>query len=327
VGNAGPLAAWVPGYQPILLDADHAQVVPAGARLVMQVHYNTLASDPVPDHTEVHLWTRPEVPAFEIVSRPLAHLDIEIPAGDAASVQTREFRNPTAETWEIVATGPHMHKLGKSIKVERLDESGAPDACLVNIPDWNFDWQQSYRFRDGEAVTVPPGARLRLTCVYDNSPANQPVVNGEQVTPRDVTWGEGTLDEMCLNYITLRRAYVPGSGATQCAGFDMCRAACPEPDAFECALNCGQADLGCAQCVLPNVFGEGGCARSACLAPLAAAGDCLRGCLGAVASGEGIVECMNATCPEPYAALATCMDEAIAAGACDDGLSACGIER
>ncbi|MCK6570486.1 hypothetical protein L6V77_05160 [Myxococcota bacterium] len=327
VGNAGPMAAWVPGYQPNLLAPDHAQIVPAGARLVMQVHYNTLATAPLPDQTEVHLWTRPEVPGFEIVTRPLAHLDIEIPAGEAESVQTREFRNPTADTWEIVATGPHMHKLGKRIKVERLDGEGAPDACLVDIPAWDFNWQQSYRFRDGESVTVPPGGRLRLTCVYDNSAANQPVINGEQLSPRDVTWGEGTLDEMCLNYITMRRAYVPGTSAGQCAGYDMCRAACANPDAFECALNCGQADLGCAQCVLPNVFGEGGCARTTCLAPLAAAGECLRGCLGAVASGEGVVDCMTTTCPENYAALAACMDMAISDGACDDGLAECGIAR
>jgi len=44
---------------------------------------------------------------------------------------------------------------------------------------------------------------LRLTCRYDNSPDNQPIVNGEQVAPRDVRWGEGTLDEMCLLYMTV----------------------------------------------------------------------------------------------------------------------------
>jgi hypothetical protein len=39
-----------------------------------------------------------------------------------------------------------------------------------------------------------------MTCVYDNSAAHQPVVNGVQQAPRDVAWGEGTLDEMCLTY-------------------------------------------------------------------------------------------------------------------------------
>jgi hypothetical protein len=42
-----------------------------------------------------------------------------------------------------------------------------------------------------------------MQCVWDNSPANQPYVNGEQVQPRTVGWGEGTVDEMCLGGFTL----------------------------------------------------------------------------------------------------------------------------
>jgi hypothetical protein len=40
-----------------------------------------------------------------------------------------------------------------------------------------------------------------VECHYDNSPGNQPVVDGQRLPPRDVTWGEGTHDEMCLSYI------------------------------------------------------------------------------------------------------------------------------
>ena len=41
-------------------------------------------------------------------------------------------------------------------------------------------------------------------CEYDNSAAHQPVVDGAQLAPRNVTWGEGSLDEMCLHYVWLR---------------------------------------------------------------------------------------------------------------------------
>ena len=44
---------------------------------------------------------------------------------------------------------------------------------------------------------------LQLECDYDNSFANQPMVNGQQGTPKDVSWGESTLDEMCLTYLTV----------------------------------------------------------------------------------------------------------------------------
>jgi hypothetical protein len=44
---------------------------------------------------------------------------------------------------------------------------------------------------------------MQLTCEYDNSAANQPVIDGVQQPPKDVAWGEGTADEMCLNYFAI----------------------------------------------------------------------------------------------------------------------------
>ena len=41
---------------------------------------------------------------------------------------------------------------------------------------------------------------IRLRCRYDNTPARQPVVDGVPQAPRDVHWGEGTFDEMCINF-------------------------------------------------------------------------------------------------------------------------------
>ena len=42
------------------------------------------------------------------------------------------------------------------------------------------------------------GDQLLITCHWDNSAANQPWVDGKQLMPRDVDWGESTTDEMCL---------------------------------------------------------------------------------------------------------------------------------
>src|SRR5690606_27226647 len=94
----------------------------------------------------------------------------------------------------IHAILPHLHKLGTSIsiQVERADGTIEP---LVEIARWNFDWQ-SY-FELAEPITVLPGDDLRIRCEYDNSAANQPIIDGERREPIDVTWGEGTYDEMC----------------------------------------------------------------------------------------------------------------------------------
>jgi hypothetical protein len=39
---------------------------------------------------------------------------------------------------------------------------------------------------------------LQIECTWDNSPQMQPMVDGTPLPPRDVNWGEGTRDEMCL---------------------------------------------------------------------------------------------------------------------------------
>ena len=46
--------------------------------------------------------------------------------------------------------------------------------------------------------------RLNLSCRWDNSAANQPFVDGKQIEPTDLEWGDDTGDEMCLTglYVT-----------------------------------------------------------------------------------------------------------------------------
>jgi hypothetical protein len=47
---------------------------------------------------------------------------------------------------------------------------------------------------------VTPDDTIRLRCRYDNTAARQPVIDGVPQAPRDVRWGEGTFDEMCINF-------------------------------------------------------------------------------------------------------------------------------
>ena len=113
-----------------------------------------------------------------------------------------------------------MHTLGTRIRVDLIRGDGNEE-CMVEIDDGDFNWQQTYVFKEGEEVIAQPGDTFRLTCEYDNSEMNQQVINGERLAPRRVTWGDGTLDEMCLNYLTIKKAHTPQ--ATQCAGLDDCR--------------------------------------------------------------------------------------------------------
>ena len=318
LGNNGPLVGWVPGMQPNHYADGVARYIPAGSRMVMQVHYNTLAAAPSPDLTAVQfeLWDAPQ--PFVIDTRPQAHLAIEIPAGDPASVQVKEFKNRSNEVMEIVGVAPHAHILAQRLQVELLRNDGSTD-CLIDIRDWDFNWQQSYEFRTGETVKVAPGESFRLTCTFDNSAANQAVINGEQLEPRDVTWGEGTLDEMCLNFVTIIKPFAPHDANA----FSGCRAQCEGGSAFACMADCMGVNPDTGTCVIPLLFGRDGCANS-CVAQAIPARDCLTSCVTeSLGAAGGIAACMTEVCPAIYQPLADCMDGVLDTGVCEAALAQC----
>ena len=88
-----------------------------------------------------------------------------------------------------------MHLLGRKMNVQMEPLSG-PAQCLIDIQDWDFNWQGAYRFR--EPVSIPTGTQFSLTAYYDNSSANPRNPNDP---PKAVSWGEETTDEMCIAFL------------------------------------------------------------------------------------------------------------------------------
>ena len=96
----------------------------------------------------------------------------------------------------------HQHVLGKFNSLDLVRKDGT-EIRLIDIRDWDFDWQDEYTFED--EVIVQPGDEFRLTCNWDNSASNQQFVNGKQMAPQYVEFGEGTVDEMCVTYFYVTR--------------------------------------------------------------------------------------------------------------------------
>jgi hypothetical protein len=198
------IAGWVPGQYPSRMPADTALVLPANSRLVMQIHYNLNAlNDPTVspmDHTRLALETAPFGSLRRGQILPMLKPNLSIAAGDANSVQTLEVALPAAfRNATVYRAMGHAHQLATQIKLEVVKANGTT-ACLLDNPRWDFNWQRDYTLT--QPFTLVQGDRLRITCVYDNSAQNQPVVAGSQQQPRAVTWGESSFDEMCMTYLT-----------------------------------------------------------------------------------------------------------------------------
>ena len=129
---------------------------------------------------------------LRLCSKTLADYPQDV--GDGASISTSCQRSfSTRET--IYGVAGHMHLRGRDIRVV-LDPGTAKERTLLHIPAWDFHWQDVYYLQ--KPVTVTPADTVRVSCTFDNSKADQPVVGAKQLTPRYVLWGEGTTDEMCL---------------------------------------------------------------------------------------------------------------------------------
>lgn len=188
------LGGWAPGTRPDMLPDNVGFLLPANSRIVLQVHYHPHDPNPKPDQTEIGLYFHKKQPAQVMLVLPLINQTFTIPPGDPNYKVGAAFTNTlfNAHVWFIA---PHMHLLGKRMSVDAAMPGGA-NMCLININDWDFNWQGMYRYK--EPVAIPVGTKLSLSAFYDNSPDNPKNPN---TPPRAVSWGEATTDEMCIAFI------------------------------------------------------------------------------------------------------------------------------
>ena len=179
--NNNLLGAWVPGAQPTQFDPNVGFEIPAGSIIVVQMHYNTLNDDGT-DRTSIDLHFT-DGPATTVLQNFMfGDFSLNIAAGDATAL---EGATMTLGSYPpIYGIFPHMHTLGTRITIK------ADDQCVMDIPNWDFNWQGYYFYE--EPITIPGGATIDLECEYDNSEGSQ-----------TVRFGEGTLDEMCLAFFVI----------------------------------------------------------------------------------------------------------------------------
>lgn len=201
------LGGWAPGNRPHLLPAGTGVRIPAGATVVMQVHYHVLPGEEVSDRSAFGLYLTDDPSTEDVYLLPVVNQHFTIPAGEAshevtARLDPRELIGevtgfPLDVAAQIHAVLPHMHLLGTSIDVD-LELPDGTSQRLVEIADWDFDWQDSYHFT--RPVPAPVGSALRLRCTFDNSADNP---NNPNDPPQDVSWGERTVDEMALAFVAV----------------------------------------------------------------------------------------------------------------------------
>ncbi len=202
--NYGMLGGWAPGARPFFNPDGIGLKLPKNSRVVFQVHYHPCQTSTCgvgsgkdeTDRTQIGIYFAKAPVTKNLTYLPLVNQTFAIPAGNNNYKVTASFTVPIFTPAHIVNITPHMHLLGKNIKVELTPPGSTTANCLVNIDNWDFRWQGTYTYQ--QPVALAGGAKLNLTSYFDNSTGN---VNNPNTPPKTVKWGEATTDEMCLAFI------------------------------------------------------------------------------------------------------------------------------
>ena len=187
----GALGGWAPGNDPHPLPPGVGIWLPKGADIVLQVHYHK-DGKPETDLSKIGLYFAKTPVDKALRIWPLA-APLWIAPGDAHYTTHADLTVPADAT--LLEVMPHMHLLGRTMTVTATRPDGTAQP-LVNVPDWDFNWQSTYVYKD--PVKLPKGTKINLTATYDNSAANP---RNPSSPPKLVTWGEQTTDEMCLAFL------------------------------------------------------------------------------------------------------------------------------
>jgi hypothetical protein len=90
--------------------------------------------------------------------------------------------------FSIVAAGPHMHLLGRSLKMT-LNPGTKNEKTILNVTNYDFDNQASIPLK--KPIAVNPGDTIRVECTFDPT-LRQKIPQLKSLEPRYVTWGEGS---------------------------------------------------------------------------------------------------------------------------------------
>ena len=188
----GGIGGWAVGGIPKMLPEGLAYRLPKGADLILSTHFHPSGKE----ETEVstvgfYFADEPPTQQFTGVQLPPAFgalAGINIPAGESNYTKTDSFVLPV----DVKAFGisSHAHYLGKSMGMTATLPNGE-EKELLSITDWDFSWQEQYRYQD--YIFLPAGTRLDATITWDNSSDN---IHNPNDPPIRVTWGRESGDEM-----------------------------------------------------------------------------------------------------------------------------------
>jgi Flp pilus assembly protein TadD len=187
VNPDGHLLGWAPGRLPSPEDDGMAWPLAPGTDLVVQLHM-VPSGKPEPVDVQIGLYFSDEPPNRRPATVVLGGRDIDIAPGEREFVVEDRYVLPVDV--EATAVLPHAHYIAMKMQIQATRPDG-DRLWLLRIDDWDFNWQDEYRF--DPPIALPAGTVIDLRYTYDNSADNP---QNPFHPPQTIRHGPQTTDEM-----------------------------------------------------------------------------------------------------------------------------------
>jgi mono/diheme cytochrome c family protein len=199
---------WIPGASPQVFPKGVGFTMPTRGVVLLTMHYGP-SSVPTQDLSTVNIYfseapVERVVQATSIGSGGIGEIEppLVIPAD---SIKTFRVDLVTSLDLSVLYVWPHMHLLGKTFEAWATtpDNKILP---IVKIPEWDFRWQESYRFKN--LLHIPKGSTIHVRGTYDNTAQNpnNPFNPPQMIVSQDLMESRSEM----LNLILLFLEYKPG---------------------------------------------------------------------------------------------------------------------
>lgn len=193
--DSSVVIGWAPGMPARTFNSNTAVHVPAGAKILFQLHY-TPNGTAQSDRSYVGFqFADPDEVEYLAGGGTATQRYLNIPAGEGDyAVQAKHVFD---HDQLLLSMMPHMHLRGKSFRYTALYPDGKKE-ILLDVPRYDFNWQLRYELK--EPKLMKKGTQILCDASYDNSEENltnpDPSVN--------VRWGSQTWEEMMIGFFTTR---------------------------------------------------------------------------------------------------------------------------
>ncbi len=138
--STGMLGGEAPGSDVFAWPVGAAKRIPAGATIVLQMHYSRTTGKVEKDRSSVGLYIAKTPPNKELHTEMVVNYHFQIPPGaDNHQVTACYTFNQDAHIYGLM---PHMHLRGKAMKMIAHYPDGKSEV-LINVPNYSFKWQSN----------------------------------------------------------------------------------------------------------------------------------------------------------------------------------------